>query len=87
MRRHYTFRTVINFISYMALIAIALSLVVVYVLKAGAVANVFNMIVQLLAYAIVIAVSFGYAKSKRSYVYMGIWFVASALLVTMFFLI
>ncbi len=86
MRKNFTFRTIINFIGYVALIIIALALVVVYILKPGKVTSAVTTVAELLAYAVVTLVSFSYAKSKRNMIFMAIWFVATVLLLVMYFL-
>ncbi len=86
MRKNFTARTVVNFIAYCALILISIAMTVIAIIKPGKVTNALSIVSQLLAYLVVILVSFCYAKSKRNTVFLIVWFLFAALLGVMFFI-
>ena len=87
MRRYFNARTIINFISFLSLCLIAIAITCVEVFKAGKFTSALHLISECLAYFVVILTSFGFARSKRSFVWLALWFMFSALLVVMVVLV
>lgn len=87
MRRNISARTVVNFLSYLSLILIGVALTCVVVFKAGKFTNALHIVSESLAYLVVIITSFAYAKNKRNIVWLILWVLFSALVITMVVLV
>lgn len=79
-------RSLTNFIAWLALILIAVSLVLSKLNFAGNVCAIFNMIAEYVAYFLVGFSSLCYVLSKRSILKKIIWLVAVGMIVTTMFL-
>ena len=85
-RTSVSFRYVINCLSFFASVIIGIVLILSKVGLSGQVSNILSLVAQSLSYLVVVFAGFYYARSKRSIVYLIIWAVAAALIITGLFL-
>ena len=77
-------RSLTNLISFVAIVLIAVSLLLVKI--APAVASACTLIANIIAYLFVAIYSFAFVRSRRSFIYTVIWIVAVAAIVVLMIL-
>ncbi len=85
-KRVFSFRTIVNFVAYIAIFLIGVALALQVIFKNNAISDAFQMVAEILAYIIAGISAFFYARSKRNIWYLLIWIVAVILIIVMLIL-
>jgi len=75
-----------SILSFIALICVGIALIISFAFGGGDVTNALNVIAYALAFIVVIAISFNYARSKRHWGWTAAWAVAATLVVLFYIL-